>query len=108
MTAKRVFPTEVVPRRGRHIPHRPWLNAAACRDKPSHWWFPTKPATTQVRADIAAAKAVCGTCPVRDDCLDHSLRWEVEGIWGGSTARERRVLRRQRRIPLLYITPEAR
>lgn len=100
--------SDAVPRRGRHIPDRPWLEAAACRGKPANWWFPPKPTTREVRVDIATAKSICGTCEVRAECLAHSLRWEVEGIWGGHTARERRVLRRQRRIKLLYITPENR
>jgi len=40
------------------------------------------------------AKAVCATCPVRVECLDHAIatheRW---GLWGGMTERERRGLR---------------
>lgn len=43
---------------------------------------------------IAAAKAVCGRCPVAAKCLDWALRaGEPAGIWGGTTAEERRLLR---------------
>jgi len=34
--------------------------------------------------DIAAAKAFCAECPVRDECLDTALRRrEPWGVWGG-------------------------
>lgn len=36
------------------------------------------------------ARAVCQTCPVRSDCLEHALRvQEPSGIWGGMTEEER-------------------
>lgn len=34
--------------------------------------------------DIARAKALCGECPVRDECLEAALeRKEPYGVWGG-------------------------
>jgi WhiB family redox-sensing transcriptional regulator len=43
------------------------------------------------------AKAVCGRCPVRTDCLEYALQWEpLCGVWGGLSERERRQLRRER------------
>ena len=41
-------------------------------------------------------KAVCASCQVREECLAHALRWPFEkhGIWGGTSERERRVMRR--------------
>lgn len=43
------------------------------------------------------AKAVCGGCPVRTECLAHALDNRIEhGIWGGTTERERRSLLRRR------------
>lgn len=47
---------------------------------------------------IAPAKAICRTCPVRDECrewaIDHP---EVQGIWGATSDKERRRLRRNRK-----------
>jgi WhiB family redox-sensing transcriptional regulator len=44
------------------------------------------------------AIAVCGTCDVRIACLEHALASrEKEGVWGGTTERERRRIIRQRR-----------
>ena len=48
--------------------------------------------------EAAEAKTVCATCPVKEPCLEFALQTrEAEGIWGGTTARERRRLLRQRR-----------
>ena len=48
--------------------------------------------------EAADAKAVCGQCAVRETCLEFALDTrESEGIWGGTTARERRRVLRQRR-----------
>jgi WhiB family redox-sensing transcriptional regulator len=42
---------------------------------------------------LAAAKAVCGSCPVRPDCLRWALdAGEKGGVWGGLTEPERRAL----------------
>ncbi len=44
-----------------------------------------------------AAKAVCGRCVVRTECLADALDNRVEfGVWGGMTERERRALLRRR------------
>lgn len=35
-------------------------------------------------ADVEAAKALCGACPVREQCLTGALeRREPWGVWGG-------------------------
>lgn len=48
-------------------------------------------------AGRAEAKAICRTCPVRDDCLEHALdHHENDGVWGGLTDYERRQVRRKR------------
>jgi WhiB family redox-sensing transcriptional regulator len=43
-----------------------------------------------------AAKAVCATCPVREPCLQHGLRWHEAGVWGGTNESERRRMRTTR------------
>ncbi|CAM5599797.1 MULTISPECIES: WhiB family transcriptional regulator [Streptomyces] len=42
-------------------------------------------------------KTLCSDCPVRTECLAYALDNRIEhGIWGGTTARERRSLLRRR------------
>ena len=44
------------------------------------------------------AKKICAVCVVRELCLEFALSTrEAEGVWGGTTGRERRRLLRQRR-----------
>jgi WhiB family transcriptional regulator, redox-sensing transcriptional regulator len=45
-----------------------------------------------------AAKAICAPCMVREACFEHAIVMrEKLGVWGGSTAKERRRVIRQRR-----------
>ena len=60
-------------------------------------WFPVSIESATARHEAAAAIAVCGTCPVRAECLALSLRhWDVgrHGIWGGLVPADRARLRR--------------
>jgi WhiB family redox-sensing transcriptional regulator len=47
--------------------------------------------------DADGAKAICETCPYKAKCLEFAMsqRGEIEGIWGGTTENERRVMRRR-------------
>lgn len=51
---------------------------------------------------VDEAKATCRKCPVRQVCLDHALRHENFGVWGGTTPAERDKIRGVR----LVGTPE--
>ena len=70
----------------------PWAAQAACRGiAEPDLFFPERGGN-----EGRAAKAVCGGCPVRDECLGYAIRWRIDhGIWGGLSARERQ--RRYRR-----------
>lgn len=47
---------------------------------------------------MAAAKAVCASCPIEEACLEWALtRREQYGVWGGASERQRRRMRRERR-----------
>jgi WhiB family redox-sensing transcriptional regulator len=71
-----------------------WRKQAACRGLEVEVFYPA----TEDEADAAEAKAVCAVCPVRQACLEHALAHrEREGVWGGTTERERRRIVRQRR-----------
>lgn len=73
-----------------------WQRFAACRDEDPELFFPVgnaKPAMLQ----SAQAKAVCYRCPVAMECLLLALDTGSEGIFGGTTAEERRAMRRGER-----------
>ena len=69
-----------------------WRQRGACVGLDPDVFYPH----TDDEAD--EAKAICAQCPVRETCLEVALDTrEAEGVWGGTTARERRRLLRQRR-----------
>lgn len=62
---------------------------------------------------IDAAKAICLRCEVRDECLayalDHQLDDDEDGLWGGTTPRQRRKMRsgavKRKPRPISHGTP---
>lgn len=66
-----------------------WREHALCIAAPDpDLFFPAAP------EDLAPARRVCGRCPVAGECLAEALsRAEIDGIWGGTTTAERRVMR---------------
>jgi WhiB family redox-sensing transcriptional regulator len=79
---------------GRNVPVKDidWRQLGSCRGLDPAIFYPE----TEEEAD--SAKIVCAGCGVRTACLEHALqRREKQGVWGGSTERERRRIIRQRR-----------
>lgn len=65
-----------------------WRSRAACIGR-AKLFFPRH------GGNFDAAKAICRSCPVRQDCLDEALRLNIEwGIWGGLSRPQRNKLRR--------------
>lgn len=70
-----------------------WRQRAACKDEPTRLFFPDEgePASP-------AAKAICGACPVRVECLEFAMATgQRAGVWGGLGSKQRERLRRRRR-----------
>ena len=69
-----------------------WRTRAACRGLDPDLFF-------QERGENSApAKAICSGCPVAAQCLEYALTAYVrQGVWGGLTDQELRLLRRRRR-----------
>ena len=42
----------------------------------------------------AYAKSLCARCPVKSECLATALDRNEQGVWGGTTQDERRVMKR--------------
>lgn len=68
---------------------RDWRTAAVCRDTDPELFFPTAESGPVHAAQVAEAKAVCGRCPVRPECLVEAMARIPDGIAGGLTADER-------------------
>jgi WhiB family redox-sensing transcriptional regulator len=70
-----------------------WMSGGACRQADPEMFFPIATVTGPAARQAEAAKAVCGRCAVRADCLSYALEAAPEGIWGGTTQEERRAAR---------------
>lgn len=57
------------------------MDEAACKGKPSSWFFPSKGKSTK------KAKQLCAECPVRDECAEYSVRTGSVGLWAGESRR---------------------
>ncbi|MCQ4207672.1 MULTISPECIES: WhiB family transcriptional regulator [Streptomyces] len=74
-----------------------WRDSATCRGMDPDLFFPIGNSSTfATLVQIDEAKAVCGRCPVSQQCLTWALNaGSVEGVWGGTTEAERRSMRRR-------------
>lgn len=82
-----------------------WVQDALCGQTDPELFFPEKGVSS------ARAKLVCRQCPVITQCRDFAVAAPMllDGVWGGTTARERQELRRERgirsRLPNVCGTP---
>lgn len=66
-----------------------WMDDARCREIGGDIFMPDN--IIQHRQAIA----ICNSCPVEQPCLDYALATPgVYGIWGGTSEKQRRRLRR--------------
>ncbi len=79
-----------------------WQLHGSCRGESTSLFFHPDGERGPARARRqAAAKAVCGKCPVIDACLKHALSVrEPYGVWGGMSEDEREAVYLSRREAL--------
>lgn len=78
-----------------------WQYRAACRGEDSNMFFSPNYFERKDERDAreASAKAICGRCEVREECLDYALRArEPHGIWGGLNEAERKAALREQTL----------
>ncbi len=76
-----------------------WFEQAACKGQYGVM-FPERENVWLMVKKVMAAKQICAGCPVKAECLEYALNnphASKIGIWGGTTEKERRALRRRRR-----------
>ena len=87
---------------GANIP--PWFSFGVCGEVDPDMWFGEDEEDdngVKIAAGYSmtlAAKKVCADCPVQALCADYAVENDIlYGVWGGTTYRERRAIRAQRR-----------
>lgn len=72
-----------------------WKARGLCKGHDPDLWYPDERTGT---AQVRKAKAICDQCPVKTECRDYAVAaYEKDGVWGGTSPRERQALRRSRR-----------
>jgi WhiB family redox-sensing transcriptional regulator len=76
-----------------------WRKEAICKEQEPYVFYPDM-STSQGQKIARFAIKVCGECPVRVRCLEHGIKHEKYGVWGGMTEGERIRYRRRHNIML--------
>jgi hypothetical protein len=71
-----------------------WYAWAACRNRGVDPFFPT------VGQSLAEARTFCRQCAVRLQCFDYAVATEADGVWAGTTGRQRARARQSGRAAL--------
>jgi len=72
---------------------REWMLSGSCVGQPPSLFYPDR---GQIPTE---AKEICGSCLVRDRCLDYSIEIrDWEGVWGGIPGRKRRAIAQARGV----------
>ena len=69
-----------------------WMDEAACKGMDTRIFFPG----SEGEHSNFDAMAICSGCPVQAECLEAGL-WEAQGVWGMTSERQRRKIRKGRR-----------
>jgi WhiB family redox-sensing transcriptional regulator len=77
-----------------------WRKDAACGGYPTHWFFLER--AEEAKGEVYGyhrAREICAGCPVKEPCLEYALaapNGVSHGMWGGTSPRERRQIRKHR------------
>ena len=71
-------------------------------------WHPKVGEVTEAQREAGVARRLCDQCPVltKTECLSWALENPAEGVWGGTTARDRDGLRLQTGPTVLKVAAE--
>lgn len=66
-----------------------WVQDALCAQTDPEAFHPAKSTSPRL------ARRICNRCPVKAQCLEAAIAdASLEGVWGGTTYKERQLLRR--------------
>ena len=72
-----------------------WMARGKCKEVAPDTFFPSD------GMGVLVAQRICAECPVAESCLEYALEHRIEqGVWGGKSERQRRLILRKRRAIL--------
>lgn len=76
-----------------------WRESAACKGIDPNVFVPHEKSGLTGRSTYAVARTFCAQCTVVEECLMFAVENNIEfGMFGGTTPRDRRVVKRQVRL----------
>lgn len=81
------------------------MENAACKNADPDMFFPEPGG--KYHGNVEPAKAVCSGCDIKLECLRVAIVNEYDGVWGGTTLRERQLMKRKPRRRMSSTTFEA-
>lgn len=81
-----------------------WMNKGNCVGIDTEQFFPGD--ETKVYENKPFLQRICSNCEVLEECKDYSLRYAVQGWWGGTSEKTRRDLRQKLRITPIAIVSD--
>lgn len=74
----------------------PWKAQGNCVGAPTRRFFPER------GEPVRFAKEACRSCVVKDACFQYAMDNDIQhGIWGGTSERERKSIRRRQKMQLV-------
>lgn len=79
-----------------------WRDAAACRGLFVDMFFVNESDElgTGTLPNLGTMRRMCQGCPALEECREHAIKHEEFGFWAGTTAKERKRIRKQMGIRL--------
>lgn len=71
-----------------------WKTQANCAGTDNAAWFPESGG----EYNNNMLSRICGACPVVVECYNYALAYDMHGYWAGTTAAQRRRVRRAKEI----------
>lgn len=71
-----------------------------CYNHPDPDWFHIPGSGTNLNEQ----KKFCEGCKIKSDCFNYALHHDVTGVWGGTTTRERQVMRSKMGLRVIPIS----
>ena len=81
-----------------------WRNKAACKgltEPLGYDWFPARGRYVTTRQGSRTSGPtqslldICDKCPVKIECLHWAIAHNEPGIWGGTSSRQRRAMKKE-------------
>jgi WhiB family redox-sensing transcriptional regulator len=77
------------------IEEEQWKEQSNCAGADTDAFFPVNKGAYENKDMLTR---ICNACPVKAECLDYAVKYDLLGWWGGTTEIQRRRIRAERKV----------